>query len=433
MGILVENISKDLALAVFERDSFTCKKCGRKVPNVVLLVLYKKSPKCGGKNAISNMITWCHECAEAHDIIGMQNIKREQLEMFFHWKQIGNDYSDDELRMLIEYVNQKIGPWHRVNKTGEKKIRKEMRLNNITDIIDVIDEAFESSIEYENDKITKDSAEDFINNIPRYLAVKRKGPVEQKLLYIRGICRKRFQYYRHDIATDLLDQYVEALRNKGYNDEVILHNLNTFLQPKTAKFGSWSVWRNSMYGWIDEINDMQPVKESIKEGKNMGQRIPENYIESFTYQLCMSVYRRIELLLFLQKQFPKWSKVKQRKLLLDLYINVLNYVRAQKQLFVSKQCKDKDGVEALIENYSENVDSGDYYYLEDYDEEVKCKMGYGVRYIIYTETFYDTFKNMLYDLSYVDKDYDLYSAVKALEYAITFFYERVSELESNVK
>lgn len=415
MGKIAENISKDLELAVFEKDSFTCQKCGRKVPNVVLLVLYKKSPECGGNDAISNLITWCHECAEAHDIIGMQNIKREQLEMFFHWKQIGNDYSDDELRMLIEYINQKIRPWHWVNKTGEKKIRKEMRLNNITDIIDVIDEAFESSIEYENDKITKDSAEDFINNIPRYLTVKRKGPVAQKILYIRGICRNSFNYCNEHIALELLQEYVQALKDYGYDEEALMNDLTKYLQPETIKCKNWSQWKAMMEQWTSDVRDwIRQKNESASEEKT----VSDEDIRIFSFHDCEDVISRIELLLFLHKVFPKCTKAKQIKLAKDIYRNTYEFLSDQKKLFLDMRKKNKQGVNDLIESYSANLDASEYFYSEGYDENLTCKLSFGARYIITEEVFYTTIENILHSLNYAKRDYDFPCTIKFIDLAM---------------
>lgn len=56
------NIPKSLRFKVFARDNFTCQYCGRKPPEVELVIDHIV-PLCkGGTNDINNLITACQDC-----------------------------------------------------------------------------------------------------------------------------------------------------------------------------------------------------------------------------------------------------------------------------------------------------------------------------------------------------------------------------------
>ena len=62
---LLENkrfIQKSARCAIFVRDKFTCRYCGRKVPEVTLELDHVVPYSKGGDNSAGNLVTACREC-----------------------------------------------------------------------------------------------------------------------------------------------------------------------------------------------------------------------------------------------------------------------------------------------------------------------------------------------------------------------------------
>lgn len=55
-------IASKLRFEVFKRDSFTCRYCGRKTPQIVLEVDHVTPVAKGGGDEIENLVTSCYEC-----------------------------------------------------------------------------------------------------------------------------------------------------------------------------------------------------------------------------------------------------------------------------------------------------------------------------------------------------------------------------------
>jgi hypothetical protein len=55
-------IASKLRFEVFKRDSFTCRYCGRKTPQIVLEVDHVIPVAKGGGDEIENLVTSCYEC-----------------------------------------------------------------------------------------------------------------------------------------------------------------------------------------------------------------------------------------------------------------------------------------------------------------------------------------------------------------------------------
>jgi 5-methylcytosine-specific restriction endonuclease McrA len=56
------NISQKVRWEIFARDNFTCKYCGRKPPEVVLVVDHVISVDANGTKEHDNLVTACEDC-----------------------------------------------------------------------------------------------------------------------------------------------------------------------------------------------------------------------------------------------------------------------------------------------------------------------------------------------------------------------------------
>lgn len=55
-------MKRSLRFAVLQRDAFTCQYCGRSAPTVRLEVDHIHPRSAGGRDALQNLVTACHDC-----------------------------------------------------------------------------------------------------------------------------------------------------------------------------------------------------------------------------------------------------------------------------------------------------------------------------------------------------------------------------------
>ena len=188
--------------------------------------------------------------------------------MMFEWKrslELLGDFTND---LLVEYVESKIAPYT-LNDTGKSKLSALLKKFDINDVFDAIDQGVRSYLKYDSSsQLTKESVETFINKLGGIAAYRKMPLVEQKMHYIKGICRNRFGYWDDQKGLAILSKYIKALRDYGWTDDRILRDLETEASDlaKTAK--NWTEWRETMEGWTQDISnwDRYSDSEDIKSG-----------------------------------------------------------------------------------------------------------------------------------------------------------------------
>lgn len=58
---------KSLREQVFERDNYTCQKCGQR--NCEIDIHHIRPRARGGKNTLDNLVTWCKNCHRRFHIV----------------------------------------------------------------------------------------------------------------------------------------------------------------------------------------------------------------------------------------------------------------------------------------------------------------------------------------------------------------------------
>ncbi|MZK05277.1 HNH endonuclease [Enterobacter hormaechei] len=239
-------ITKSTRFEVFKRDKFTCQYCGRKAPDVVLNVDHIEPVSKGGGNEIINLVTSCFDCnngkrdkkLDDNSVVEKQRKqlellqeRREQMELMIEWKKSLSSLADDTTNLILDYVNSKI-PSFSVNESGRKAIEKWIKDFSINDILDSIDQAAIKYLKYNEGKLTPESVQEYFNKIAGITAVKNMPLLKQKLAYIKGICRNRFNYWDAKKGTSILTDYVKALEDYGWNENQIIHDLETEVMKK---------------------------------------------------------------------------------------------------------------------------------------------------------------------------------------------------------
>jgi hypothetical protein len=250
-------IIKRLRFEVFERDKFTCQDCGKKVPDVILKIIRIKPKLKGQADEILNFKTSCYECNQDSSNIqldqgDLRKEKKEQIESMIKWQEsLTKLYKNTSIK-VIEYIENKINLC--LNESEKRSIEKLIHKFDFPDILEAVDISAAKYLKYDTEnKLIEDSIEDFINKIGGILNIKSRPPIEQKLAYIKGICRNKFNFWDDRKGSIILNAYVNALKEYGCAEKQILEDLVNELEPKTKELENWSEWRDLVEGWTKDI------------------------------------------------------------------------------------------------------------------------------------------------------------------------------------
>ncbi len=220
-----KGLSKKDRFEVFKRDGFTCQYCGREAPDIVLNVDHIKPVKSGGSNDMLNLITSCWDCNSGKKAIHLSDDtavkkqkkqmkelqeKNEQLEMIIKWRDELQDIIKKEFEYVEEIFKSKTG--YGFSASGKKTLKKQIKKHGIKRVADAMDTSIDQYIEYEDDQVTKDSAEKILKYYPKILSNEKKfneKPYLKDLYYIRGILRNRLHYFNEWKALKGLEELYE--------------------------------------------------------------------------------------------------------------------------------------------------------------------------------------------------------------------------------
>lgn len=271
-------ISKKLRFEVFKRDKFTCQYCGKQAPNVILEADHINPVSKGGTNELLNLTTSCYDCnrgktntkldddsvvVKQRKQLELLQERREQIDLMFQWKNELNKIDGDITDMVIDYIDNKIDNFS-LNDSGKLKIAAFTKKYGLADILESVDISATKYLRYDSEgNLTQESVEDFINKIGGILFNKNKSPVEQKLSYIKGICRNRI-YWNDRNGSIILNNYAKALRNYGWIDDRILKDLDEELIPKTKEARNWTEWRELVEQWTEDVKKWHAQEEAAE-------------------------------------------------------------------------------------------------------------------------------------------------------------------------
>ena len=148
-----------------------------------------------------------------------------------------------DAKSIIEYINNKISPYEMSNddKIGLLKIISE---DNFTkdELIKAVEISAYNCLHYDENG---NAIEDGIGGLPI---------INQRINYIKGICRNKLTGYNDYRCRMILDDYVDSLRICGYNEEKIVEDLNEVVMPmsKDPSMEHFSWWEDVMKKWIKE-------------------------------------------------------------------------------------------------------------------------------------------------------------------------------------
>jgi len=266
-----KSISKKVRFEVFKRDRFTCKWCGKSPvvdDDVVLEIDHAVPVSKGGDNNILNLVTSCFSCnrgkgatkiddntviAQSKKQMDLLEEKREQTELIFKWHKEQQGIDEEKNDKVFQYINE-ILITRRLNTIGEKDIVKHIRKYKLDDVLKAIDISADTYLKFdENNELTTENACKFIDKIGGILHNMNQPIVKQKISYIKGICRNRFNNFDIRVGSIILNAYIKALEDYGCDEEIIVTDLDIDVIPITKEASSWSELRNIIEKWTDDV------------------------------------------------------------------------------------------------------------------------------------------------------------------------------------
>ena len=236
--------------AIFRRDRFTCRECGAEAPSVFLRADYVIDPERGGADE-DNLATFCAECYNQRNgkmivtPLEMMHARRSQLNQLLAWKHDNNRLSRDQVKIVKDYIYNRMFKNYSMNNAGEFQIEKYIRDYGLVSVLDKVDDAFFSKIKFKDDKITEESAVEFIKAIGAFLYVDKEGELGKAVRYTAGICRNNIGQYCWKECLRRMDDYVRALE-PYYSEAAIICDIRGTVQQRTKFITNLPDWRAFM-------------------------------------------------------------------------------------------------------------------------------------------------------------------------------------------
>ena len=317
-------ISTKLRFEIFKRDKFKCQYCGRSPDSsdINLQVDHINPVYEGGKNELLNLITSCFDCNNGKgkrvlsddSMIKFQKKeldelaqKREQMKMMFKWKEELQNIDKEKLNKINDYVDSKlIG--HNLNEYGVNLINKLSKQFDLKEVLEGIDKAADIYLKTDNGvNHTNESAISFIEKIGGVIVTSKKSPIGQKISYIRGIGKNRFQYWKDKTGLPLLKELEEAYRTNEFSDEEIEIEFDDIVKA-TKTISSWSKWQESIKETIKMLNQLNTSIYNIlfeywhkaEKIENILKYYPEYNGKVFYQNLCDTIIGYIDGLTYIQ-------------------------------------------------------------------------------------------------------------------------------------
>lgn len=371
-------LSKKIRFEVFKRDKFTCQYCGQKAPDIVLHVDHIDPVAGGGGNDIINLITSCFDCnsgksdrkLDDNSVVEKQRRqlellqeRREQIELMLEWKKSLATFDNDVNEMIVEYINSKIKPLG-LNDNGKKSVSEWLKKFTTEKILDGIDEAAKKYLKYENGEIGEESAEVFLSKIAGVIVVKEMPLLKQKIAYTKGIARNRFGYWDDRKGAIILNNYLNALKDYGWNDEQLLKDIENEVMPMTKEANNWSQWKNTLEGWTDDIQkwDKPNSKESRRESLYERHEISLDSLESGAHYTKCCADDKIEGLIHIGSAFPDFNS---KTFAEESTITILSFINQVQELYNSAPGKEIEEDKEFVPNFLESCSLVEYFDIPD--------------------------------------------------------------------
>lgn len=317
-----KGLSKKIRFEVFKRDKFTCQYCGRKSPDIILNCDHIDPVAKGGTNEITNLITSCFDCNSGKsdrelgdDTVVVKQRKqleeiqerREQIELMLEWKKSLDSLEVDIGEMISDYIESRIKDYALSDK-GKLGIENHLKKFGVNDLLNGIDVGLDKYLKYNSGgELEQSSIETFLDKLGGIIAVQNMPPIKQKLAYIKGITRNRFNYWDNRKGSVILSNYVQALEKYGWTEVKILSDLESEVIKISKESKNWSEWRNILEKWTQDIQSWEKPKS---QNQVQVKEFSFEDLEEYAYMTQSKIYDNIGTILYIANIFEDFDKEK---------------------------------------------------------------------------------------------------------------------------
>lgn len=250
-----KKISKKIRFEVFKRDKFTCQYCGKQAPDAVLVIDHIHPVSKGGEDVMLNYITSCETCnagkgartLDDQSVLAKQRAeverlaeRREQVEMMLQWHRGLEAERHYERDALAERWSELVNPFA-LTDSGLRAAEKYLRSFSLADLLSAMDVAVSQYVKRDdNGEPIGESVNLAWSKIPGIARISKLPAEERGLYYVRGICRRRFNYCNEYECLQMLREATWV----GADIEELKHI------AKTAR--NWTDWKEWMTDVIDQ-------------------------------------------------------------------------------------------------------------------------------------------------------------------------------------
>lgn len=334
-------LSKKIRFEVFKRDKFQCQYCGSSAPDVVLNVDHIDPVANGGTNELVNLITSCFDCNQgkkdrllSDDTVVKKQRKqleeiqarRDQLELMLEWKQSLDQFEAEKTQMIADYWASMMSPFS-LTESGLQSLDKLLTKFGAQQVLDAIGIAQAKYVKYDGDgQPIQETVDEAFNKIGGICALQNRPEIEQKMAYVKGIARNRFGYWSNQKGSIILKEYVDALRQAGWDDARIVADLENEVMPRTKECKTWTEWREWLESWTADINKWEQQNKS-----EVSQNLSMDTLETHAMVSVGELLDAVHALAHLGKLFPNFDAEKFHNSILSDAWSLFDHQLANKQ------------------------------------------------------------------------------------------------------
>ena len=196
------------------------------------------------------------------------------------------------------------------------------------------------------------------------IVVKEMPLLKQKIAYTKGIARNRFGYWDDRKGAIILNNYLNALKDYGWNDEQLLKDIENEVMPMTKEANNWSQWKNTLEGWTDDIQkwDKPNSKESRRESLYERHEISLDSLESGAHYTKCCADDKIEGLIHIGSAFPDFNS---KTFAEESTITILSFINQVQELYNSAPGKEIEEDKEFVPNFLESCSLVEYFDIPD--------------------------------------------------------------------
>jgi hypothetical protein len=176
----------------------------------------------------------------------------------------------------------------------------------------------------------------------------------------------------------VLNNYIRALRDYGWSEELIIEDLENEIIPKAKEARNWSEWKGLLEKWTNDIQGWGKQVEIVEIEDAVDTEIDN--LDAIVAELLMRRTEIIPALCYLGHAFENF-KATEDQLIDKLDAIILNYLTALSEYYLEIGSKeDKDKPSCYREAYYEGI----YLWFSPINNELTYVLEESVRFIMRT-------------------------------------------------